>query len=84
MHSNRRIGVSGFFASRVERRCSGVRAMATMRLFRPVRLMTKKGLLLELQIFIDEKPSYYDFANDTVKMTGAEFITMMTAGAKKD
>ena len=44
----------------------------------------KKGLLLESQIFIDEKPSYYDFANDTVKMTGAEFITMMTAGAKKD
>ncbi|MCW8093410.1 GFA family protein [Alteromonas sp. ASW11-130] len=26
------------------------------------------------QIFIDEKPHYYEFSNDTVKMTGAEVI----------
>ncbi|MGW8205861.1 MAG: hypothetical protein ACWGMY_02740 [Hyphomicrobiaceae bacterium] len=44
----------------------------------------KSALKFALQIFVDEKPSYYDFANDTVKMTGLEFIVMMTAGDKKD
>ncbi|MGD9670052.1 MAG: GFA family protein [Hyphomicrobiaceae bacterium] len=43
----------------------------------------KSGLRFASQIYIDEKPSYYEFANDTAKMTGAEFIAMMTA-AKKD
>ncbi len=28
------------------------------------------------QIFIDEKPPYYDFANDTEKITGAEIFAM--------
>lgn len=32
------------------------------------------------QIFIDEKPAFYDFANDTVKMTGAEFVAAFAAG----
>ncbi len=44
----------------------------------------RSALKFALQIFVDEKPSYYDFANDTVKMTGLEFIAMMTAGDKKD
>ena len=44
----------------------------------------KSALKFALQIFVDEKPSYYDFANDTVKMTKLEFIAMMTAGDKKD
>jgi hypothetical protein len=26
------------------------------------------------QIFVDEKPAWYDFAQDTPKMTGAEVI----------
>lgn len=30
------------------------------------------------QIFIDEKPAFYDFANDTIKMTGAEFVAAFT------
>ncbi len=30
------------------------------------------GLVFDHQIFIDEKPGYYDFANETKKMTGAE------------
>ncbi|MEP3072351.1 GFA family protein [Maricaulis sp.] len=34
----------------------------------------------EVEIFIDEKPAYYDFANDTRKMTGAEVIAAFTAG----
>jgi hypothetical protein len=32
------------------------------------------------QIFIDEKPSYYDFANDTPKMTGAEVFAAPPPG----
>ena len=30
------------------------------------------GLHLASQVFIDEKPGFYDFANDTPKQTGAE------------
>lgn len=37
-------------------------------------LEDKSALALTLQIFIDEKPRYYDFANDTRKLTGAEAI----------
>ncbi len=33
------------------------------------------------EIFIDEKPAAYAFANDTKKMTGAEFVATMEAGA---
>lgn len=47
-------------------------------------LEDKSRLNLASQIFIDEKPDYYEFANDTAKMTGPEFIAMMTAGIKKD
>ena len=32
------------------------------------------GLPLEIEIFVDEKPSTYDFANPTQKMTGAEVV----------
>ena len=32
----------------------------------------RSGLVLTSQIFIDEKPGYYDFANKTKMMTGAE------------
>lgn len=31
------------------------------------------GFVLAQEIFIDEKPAVYDFANDTRKLTGAEF-----------
>ena len=34
------------------------------------------GLSLTGQIFIDEKPAFYDFANDTKNMTGAEVFAM--------
>jgi hypothetical protein len=30
------------------------------------------GLVFTRQIYIDDKPDYYDFANETVKQTGAE------------
>jgi hypothetical protein len=32
----------------------------------------RSGFVLTSEIFIDEKPAYYDFANPTRKMTGAE------------
>lgn len=31
-----------------------------------------EGFVLEHQVFIDEKPDYYSFANETKNMTGAE------------
>lgn len=35
---------------------------------------------LTLQIFVDEKPAYYDFANKTKMMTGAEVIAEFAGG----
>ncbi len=35
-----------------------------------------EGLRLATEIFIEEKPQYYAFANDTRKMTGAEVMAM--------
>jgi hypothetical protein len=32
------------------------------------------GMHLSSQIFIDEKPGYYDLANDTPKLTGAQVL----------
>lgn len=37
------------------------------------------GLVLTAQIFIDEKPDYYDFANETPKLTGAEVFAAFDA-----
>jgi hypothetical protein len=34
------------------------------------------GLVLKRQMFIDQKPAFYDFANDTENMTGAEMFAM--------
>lgn len=39
----------------------------------PVGLLEKEfNIDFNLQVFIDEKPSYYDFANQTEMMTGTE------------
>jgi hypothetical protein len=43
-------------------------------------LEDERGLVLTSQIFIDEKPDYYDFANDTPKLTGAEVFAAFNAG----
>ena len=32
----------------------------------------EEGLVFDHQVFIDEKPAFYDFSNDTQNMTGAE------------
>lgn len=44
------------------------------------------GVDLELtsEIFIDSKPAYYDFANDTKKMTEADVMAAFSADASKD
>jgi hypothetical protein len=41
-------------------------------------------LVLTLQIFIEEKPAYYDFANDTPKLTGAEAFAAFESSAKTE
>ncbi len=35
-------------------------------------------LHMDHQIFVDEKPAYYDFANQTTNMTGAEVMAMFS------
>jgi hypothetical protein len=43
--------------------------------FMPVGLFdNSEGLIFEHQVFIDEKPEYYSFANETKNMTGAELF----------
>lgn len=37
------------------------------------------GLIFDHQVFIDEKPPYYRFANETKDMTGAEIFAMYGA-----
>lgn len=41
------------------------------------------GLTFANEIFIDEKPPLYDFANPTRKLTGAEFVAMVEAGQEQ-
>lgn len=36
------------------------------------------GVVFAEEIFIDDKPATYDFANDTAKLTGAEFIARVS------
>ena len=38
-----------------------------------------KQLTFEHQVFIDEKPSYYSFANETKNMTGAEVFALYSS-----
>ncbi len=42
------------------------------------------GLDLVAQIFIDEKPDYYDFANETPKLTGAEVFAAFQAKSARE
>jgi hypothetical protein len=39
-----------------------------------------KDITFTTQIFIDEKPAYYDFANKTRTMTGAEVFALFAPG----
>lgn len=40
----------------------------------------QSGLTFTTEIFIDDKPAYYAFANDTKKMTGEEVMAAFAAG----
>lgn len=43
--------------------------------FIPVGLFdNSEGLIFDHQVFIEEKPKYYSFANETKNMTGAELL----------
>ena len=43
----------------------------------------RKGLVFDHQIFIDEKPEFYSFANKTKNMTGEEVFAMLTSLSEK-
>ena len=36
------------------------------------------NLVFKGQVFVDEKPDYYDFANETKNLTGAELFAMFS------
>lgn len=38
-----------------------------------------EGLVFDHQVFIDEKPEYYSFANETKNMTGAEVFELFAS-----
>jgi hypothetical protein len=42
----------------------------------------KSGFVFTTQIFVDEKPAYYDFANKTKMMTGSEVFAAFAGEAK--
>jgi hypothetical protein len=44
----------------------------------------QSALGLTTEIFIDEKPGYYAFANETRKLTGEEAMASLKAGRLKD
>lgn len=44
----------------------------------------KSGLRLAREVFIDEKPGYYGFANETKRMTGAEYFASIATAPKSD
>ncbi len=45
----------------------------------PAGLFAKQDFQMNSEIFIDEKPAYYTFSNETQKMTGAEVFAMFAA-----
>ncbi len=43
-----------------------------------------EGLVFEHQVFIDEKPEYYSFANETKNLTGAEIFAQFAPPSEKE
>ena len=62
------------------KQCGGAlfyRLKQTQQYIMPVDLFDMQDrLVFDHQIFIDEKPDYYDFANKTKNMTGAEVFAL--------
>ena len=48
----------------------------------PAGLFDDQPLTFDSQVFIDEKPDYYSFANPTTNLTGAELFAQL--GAEQD
>ncbi len=42
-----------------------------------------EGFVFDNQVFIDEKPQYYSFANETKNMTGEEIFAMFAPPSSK-
>ncbi|MGB3402907.1 MAG: GFA family protein [Microcoleaceae cyanobacterium] len=42
-----------------------------------------ENFVFDLQVFIEEKPKYYAFANDTKKMTGSELFDLFASPPEK-
>jgi hypothetical protein len=42
-----------------------------------------EDFVLEHQVFIDEKPEYYSFANKTKNLTGAELFAQFTSSSEE-
>ncbi len=58
------------------------RLIDTQQYFVPVGIFGDgEDLVLDHQVFIDEKPAYYDFANPTRNLTGAEVFAQFEAGS---
>ena len=52
--------------------------------FIPVGIFdSSEGLVFDHQVFIDEKPEYYSFANETKNMTGAEVFELFASSLEK-
>lgn len=52
--------------------------------FIPVGIFdNSEGLVFDHQVFIDEKPEYYSFANETKNMTGEEVFAMFASPSDK-
>ena len=50
----------------------------------PVGILdNSEGLVFDHQVFIDEKPEYYSFANETKNMTGEELFAMFAPDLSK-
>lgn len=54
------------------------RLQATGEYFVPAGIFESQDFALASQIYIDKKPGYYDFANQTPTMTEAEVIALYT------
>ena len=52
-------------------------------LLHPGSLESSDELILEEQVFVDEKPSWYSFANQTTNLTGAEVFARHQANRSK-
>ena len=42
-----------------------------------------EGFVFDLQVFMEEKPEYYSFANETKNMTGEDLFAMFASSPEK-